>query len=271
MSAKAPSFTKSSIVIDKTLLPTIPEDEEFPVEAEAASLALSCGVVYLAVGKKYVQEAIESARSFRKYNPDIPITIHSDHSKLLTDSYSDLFQTIHHVSLEPMRKGKYKTAPYAKLNKIKAMASFPYDVTLYLDCDTKIRRPIKELFTLGQSYDICIANSPKLDKTRVPYRLVSYRRKGAYNSGVVVFNRNERVTNLFKEWLADCQRDKNIYLTGKGKFYDQPKLVALLNRSNSPIKLKVIPNTVYNVRHTMLKKVKQDGLYPKVKIIHRHK
>lgn len=234
------------------------------------------GVVYLAFGKKYIHEAIASARSFKKFHPKVGITIWSDEAKMLQERFGgNLFQNVVQVDLDEYRRGNYRVAPYAKLNKIMAMRSFPYQVTLYLDCDTKVKKPIGELFKWGTQHDICIANSPKLDKTVRPFRLVNYRRKGAYNSGVVVFREGEAVAKLFDRWLALCYQDKNIYQKGVNgskakKFYDQPKLVKLLNQKNRGVSVRVIPNTLYNVRHTMIPTMRKEGILKKTKIIHKH-
>ena len=106
---------------------------------------LSWGIVYSAVGLNYNQEAITSAKSVKRFHPDAKITIYSDHPKFLESKFKNLFHRIRPIDIKPIKIDKYKVAPYAKLQK-KAMSSFPYDITLYLDCDTKVYKPIKELF-----------------------------------------------------------------------------------------------------------------------------
>lgn len=231
----------------------------------------SYGIVYSAVGRLYNQEAIASAKSVHKYHK-INITIFTDDPSFIRrHNTNNLFHKIHKIDTSPIKKLGYKVAPYAKIQKIKAMASFPYDITLYLDCDTKIKGSISDLF---KKYiidkDMCIAHSPYLDKTQRPFRLVKYERPKAYNSGVIVYQKNENMTNLFRRWLKKVERDPNIYQKGKGKFYDQPKLVSLLNESGSNIKMRVIPNVIYNVRHTMVNKMKRDNIMKKAKIVHHH-
>lgn len=247
-----------------TIKPNLEEQEH--TSPPLQSPPKTFGVIYLACGKKYVQEAIKSARSFKRFHPKIPITIHTD-SAPLARSYPNLFNRVIRVS--PKKPGM-KIAPAAKLNKIKAMASSPYDVTLYLDCDTKILKPIGELFEMGKNYDLMIANSPMLDKTIVPYRLVSYVRPKAYNSGVIVYRKNEKIQNLFTSWLRKSKKDPKIWEKNKGSFFDQPKLVSLLNRPDPGINFKVIPNVLYNARHTMIPRLKSQRLYKNVKIIHTH-
>jgi lipopolysaccharide biosynthesis glycosyltransferase len=161
-------------------------------------------------------------------------------------------------------------AAYAKLEKIKAIRDSPYEVTLYLDCDTVVLQPIGELFKKVSEYDMLIANSPHLDTSTKPYKLVALAKPNAYNSGVIVYQKNERTRQLFKDWLSLSSVDKNRLMKVRENFYDQPKLVKLLNSKNSQIKLKVIPNVIYNARHTMILRLKKQHLYSKVKIIHTH-
>lgn len=231
----------------------------------------SHGIIYSAVGRSYNKEAISSARSVKKIHPKIKITIFTDNPSFVKASASGLFHQIKKIDIKPMKQKGYKTAPYAKIQKIKNMSTFPYDITLYLDCDTKIKGPIKELFKkhiVGK--DMCIANSPHLDKSTRPFGLIKYRRHKAYNSGVIVYQKNDRTKELFRKWLKRAENDPNIYKSKSGKFYDQPKLVALLNRKENDIKLKVIPNTIFNVRHTMISKMVTDKIIQHAKIIHKH-
>jgi hypothetical protein len=250
---------------------TTPEelvDEQEP-EQEAQEnplLTKSCGVIYLAYGRKYIQEAVKSARSFKKFHQKIPISVYTDQIAMAV-RYPTLFSKV--VKLDPAKKG-FKVAAYAKLEKIKAMRDSPYEVTLYLDCDTVVLQPIGELFKKVSEHDMLIANSPHLDTTTKPYKLVAFAKPKAYNSGVIVYQRNERTARLFKEWLSLSAQDKNTLMKVRENFYDQPKLVKLLNSPTCQIKLKIIPNVIYNARHTMIPRLKKQHLYSKVKIIHTH-
>ncbi len=228
---------------------------------------LDRGVIISAVGDSYIKEAIHSAQRVRKLCPDLPITLYANKPKLV-GKHSKLFHQIHPIDISPIKNQGYKYAAYAKICKLRAMASFPYKTTLYLDTDTKVVSPIYELFE--GKFDISLANSPKLDKSKIPYRLVSYKRLGAYNSGVVIYRQNEKTNILFKRWIKMCLKDPARLKKSKTKFYDQPKLVKLLNNKPPLVTIKVIPNTIYNARHTMFKKLKKDKLWSKVKIFHSH-
>lgn len=229
-------------------------------------LTKTCGVIYLAYGKKYIMEAIKSARSFKKFHRGIPISVYTDHESTAA-RYPELFARV--VGLDPAKRG-FKISAYAKLEKIKAMRDSPYEVTLYLDCDTVVLKPIGELFKRVAGYDMMIANSPHLDTSQKPYRLVAFAKPKAYNSGVIMYQKNERMAKLFRGWLSLSSQDKNTLMKVRESFYDQPKLVKLLNSKKSDIKLKVIPNVIYNARHTMIPRLKKQHLYSKVKIIHTH-
>lgn len=240
------------------------------LEQKPAKSIITRGVIYSAINVSYVKEAISSAKSFKKVCPDIPITLYTDHPEAVDVASKSLFEHVIKIDMKEMKDKKIKIVPYAKLSKIRSMSTFPYDITLYLDCDTKVVRPIYELFELGKTNDIVIANSPKLDKSKKPYTLASYVWPKHYNSGMIIYSNNERVKQLFKSWQELVLKDKNIYTKYDGKFWDQPKLVELLNAPKSPIKLKVVVNTLYNARGSMLARMKKDGKYKTVKIVHKH-
>lgn len=227
----------------------------------------SRGVIYVAYGKSYVDEAIKSAKSLKKYNPELNITLYTNLPNLVQNDI--LFDKVFTISSKP---DHLKTAPYAKLNKIKAMSTFPYDLTLYLDCDTKVRQSIMELFDVSSfQSELMICNSPKLDKTQRPFKLIKYQRTNAYNSGVILYRNTVAITNLFKNWLELAEQDPKALTNNQGKFFDQPKLVKLLNDPQCPVIIKILPNTIYNARHTMFEKMKKDKIFNKAKIIHGHK
>lgn len=224
------------------------------------------GVVYSALGLKYIKEAIMSARSIKKHSKHLKITVFTDHPRIAKNS--GLFHRVYHVDTKDFQEFKLKWAPFAKLQKIRAMSTFPYDLTLYLDCDTHVVKPINELFKLVKERDMLICNQPKLDKSVKPYKLVKYQKKKTYNSGVILYKKNDRVKGLFEDWLKKAESDRRIYQKFGGKFFDQPKLVSLLNSKNNKVDFKVIPNTIYNARHTMIRKMKHDNILKKAKIIH---
>jgi len=267
-------IVKTDQVKTPELIPT-PEPEAKTPESKAKT-PKTMGVVYVAVGDSYIKELIKSARSFKKYMPKIPITAHASRPAML-HRHRNLFQHIHKIDVSPIKKGEYTTDPYAKFNKVKIMNTFPYDLTLYLDVDTEIRGDLRPLFrVLDQNkeniqYDLAMANSPLLDKSVRPYRMAKYVRPTMYNSGVVLYKKNQAMKNLFGRWLKRCEQVLSTKKARHRKLCDQSQLAILLNEKPSrPVKLKIVPNKVYNARHTMLPRIKKDGIYHKVKIVHKH-
>ena len=145
------------------------------------------------------------------------------------------------------------------------MNQFPYDINLYLDVDTRVRRKIGNMFKKLDrgNFDLAIANSPRLNKKVVPYQLVEYTKKKSYNSGVIIYKKNDKVRQAFQLWLNKCQQKVHLR-----KLDDQSELQMIINRQLSPLKVKIISNKKYNARHTMIPQLKRDGLYSKVKITH---
>lgn len=240
------------------------------VMSESENVSETFGIVISAVMVNYTLEAIKSAKNIKKVSPNIPITLHTSHPLLIDNKTKCYFDKIITIDISNLKKSGYKVAAYAKICKIKAMKSFPYDTTLYLDCDTKIVKSIDELFNLEIKYDISICNSPWLDKTKIPYKLVKYQKPKAYNSGVILYKNNPKINKLFEQWISLCQKDEARLQKSNNKFFDQPKLVNLLNKNDLNIIINVLPNTIYNARHTMFKKLKKDKLWNNVKIFHSH-
>lgn len=230
----------------------------------------SYGIIISAVMVNYTLEAIKCTKNIKKVSPNISVTLHTSHPDIIDKSTTKLFDKIVKIDISLMKKSGYKTAAFAKICKIKAMSSFPYNRTLYLDCDTKVVKPIDEIFNIDTNTDIAICNSPWLDKNTIPYKLIKYQKPNAYNSGVILYRNNHKIQNMFTQWVELCEKDIARLQSSNIKFFDQPKLVKILSKKDNIINIKVLPNTIYNARHTMFRKLKKDKLWSKVKIFHSH-
>ncbi len=79
------------------------------------------GILYIAIGKKHVEEARYSAETARTYSR-LPVT-------LITNVEG--VEGFDYVHLIPV-------AEYDPLEKIRGIASFPFAQTLFLDTDTRV-------------------------------------------------------------------------------------------------------------------------------------
>jgi Nucleotide-diphospho-sugar transferase len=197
---------------------------------------MSTGVIYVATGKPYIQEASISADSLKKKMPNLNTTIFSDEA--LTDKCFD-----NCVVIESTGNGY--------LDKIVGMLKSPYTDTLFLDSDTFICDDFSELFTLLDKYDIgAIHAEHRAGKNQLgdSYSYQDLQDEDGkfifpiYNTGVILYRQSPQVSQFFNEWisLADRQmKEKGLY------FGDQPAFHALLHKSNLR---EVILTPEYNCR-----------------------
>src|SRR4051794_36940264 len=90
-----------------------------------------CGILYVATGQNYLDEAEHSARSVRRVSPELPLAIVSD-----CVPSQELFDV--HLQI---------TRPeYSFIDKIGALALSPFEKTLFLDTDTFAMGPLANIF-----------------------------------------------------------------------------------------------------------------------------
>jgi len=145
------------------------------------------GVLYIAFGENFIKEMLFSAESLKKHNPNLPITVFSDIP--VNSEFVDTWIPIKVGHLRP---------------KIDYIDKTPYEQTLFLDTDTIIDYNIEDMFELLDNFDF--AGTHDLARKRIKYSNVmpEYRdipyAFSELNTGVLVFKKNEKVMNLFKDW-----------------------------------------------------------------------
>lgn len=179
------------------------------------------GVLYIASGSEYIDEATVSANSVKE-NMDVPITLVSDRnvSEPCFDTVicSDNFY-------------------YHYGDSVLQIPELPYQKTLLLDTDTILYETVSELFELVDEFDIAastIADGRFTLSEKVPEPFPEY------NTGVVLFKKNQRTSEFIKEW-------KNVYqeYLDDGVRMNQPSFRETLYRSS--LRVATIP-TEYNCR-----------------------
>lgn len=196
---------------------------------------LENGVIYIATGKElFLKEAMISAKSVRKYNNGIGISIFVDEKNKFED-IENLFDSIHFVQNPEFGFG----------DKIYAMINTPYKKTIYLDCDTIVAGNISEIFSMLEEYDLATSNPPFKNKNYKP---------DSFQAGIVFYRMNEVVKKFLKLWNENYDRinDGN----------DQPSFRRMLLQL--PISLFIFPPN-YNFRSPFASYV--NG---KIKIFHDH-
>ncbi len=147
------------------------------------------GVLYAASGAAHVAVAARSARSVRKNNPGLGITLFSDsHPGALAEAFD---------TVEIIDKGHSRS-------KVDVVGRTPYDETLMLDNDTLVRADLSDMFDLLARFDIAIAgvycwDRPTHQKTaniRLPHSFVEP------NTGVVLFRKSDKMLDFMEKWRA---------------------------------------------------------------------
>jgi hypothetical protein len=150
----------------------------------------SNGIIYVASGTSYIEEACQSARSVKKHMPNMPITLFT-HTSIEDTVFDDV------VLDERLGSGR---SP--KEGKVGCLSRSPYDRTLYLDTDTYVCTDICDIFTLLDTFDLAVAHDP----ARLYYSGGEYPSNlpesfPELNTGVILYkNTSKNVVNLLSSW-----------------------------------------------------------------------
>ena len=229
---------------------------------------MSTGIIFIAYGKKYVEEAIFSAKSAKKHNPQYPITLFTD------------------ASVSDPVFNKVKIIEKDKIHircKVDIIYQSPYEKTLFLDTDTMVNYPFQEMFTILDKFDISLAHDfarkrTLKDKSKAPggygfathpdYQNIPYAFP-EYNTGVILFQKNKKTQKFFQNWA------KTYHKMEKLTPYDQPSFRITL--WNSDLRVHTLP-LEYNRRAKDTRekniKYKKMGIFTeehlKTRIFHFH-
>ena len=140
------------------------------------------GIVYVAFGERYCEEARRSLTSLRK--------VSSVSTAVVTDQpWSQGAIPDHFVIREPVRS--FRAKPLCIYN------SSPFDNTLFLDTDTILGSDPTPAFGLLDHYDIGVNFGGARLKNEDSLAFHSQ-----CNSGVILFKRNDAVAMAMRDWLA---------------------------------------------------------------------
>lgn len=168
------------------------------------------GVLYIATGQKYLNEAITSAKSVRESNKNLSIALATDISVIEADIFDDIL----HVS----------SSGNGYLDKIIHMASTPFERTIFLDTDTYVNGSLLPLFTILERFDLAICHAPYREIYQLEHVPITFPE---LNTGMLAYRSCEGVLNLFKSWREVHEKE---YLSKE--IHDQPALREVLYQSN---------------------------------------
>lgn len=181
---------------------------------------MSKGVIYIANGRKYIDEAMQSARSLKDKMPGMHVTIFSNE-----DIKSPYFDNVIVTKDDTLSRECPHMAKQIYIDKS------PYDRTLFLDTDTYICSDISDIFDILEKFDIA-ASHAALRVTRkdslVPKTFPEL------SSGVIVFKKSPEISRLFAEWFS-LYKEHRTGIDGKCIVMDQPTFREALYRSDAKI------------------------------------
>jgi hypothetical protein len=188
----------------------------------------SVGVIYVAIGPRFVPEASLSANSVRRFLPDVPILLFTDQAIEAAHGFDATVQL-------------HAPHPKVHINKLIAMTQSPFEKTLLLDTDTYVCADISDLFAMLERFDIAMSQ----DRA---YREVFPANSGVpdgfveFNQGVIAFRRSDAAREALQEalsWTETLHARSGVYP------YDQaPLRIALFH---SEVRVATLP-LEYNCR-----------------------
>jgi len=190
---------------------------------------MSIGVIYIVVNKKkdssdngtirsQYNPAVVSAKSVKKYHPDLNITLYSN----LDIEFDDVFDNI-------VKVDKLETHHMIWQKKWEYLSMSPYDISLHLDADTYACDDFSEIFQLMDHFDMSIPMSPHYFSRSIRGVPVCFPELAG---GVVLWKKNDK-TKKFIEDMIEELKFKRRYCT------DELYIRKLLY--NSDIRYSVLP------------------------------
>ena len=145
------------------------------------------GLLYIATGDDYVNEAINNMQRSRPF-------IGSRKSCIVTDRPSPLLYTVFDI----VKKHPFPTFSYE--DKILPLLDLPFKRTLFLDTDACLISPIDDLFKYSCSFSVAAVTAPVRHPPgwTDPNPPLTFPE---YNTGVLFLQRSYHVHRLILNWL----------------------------------------------------------------------
>ncbi|WP_238365126.1 hypothetical protein [Mesobacterium pallidum] len=181
------------------------------------------GVIYVAVGGDYVDLAVQSAESVKRWNPGLAVDLVTDVAQR-----PEVFDAVH-------------VAPSSHPRVyLECLGAARFERVLYLDADTLALAPFGDLFDIADRFPLALAHDVRRRSALVkegggPYAFPQM------NSGVMLYRQGARMQAFFDAWKARYD--------ALGLLRDQVSLKQLLWEGELPFY--VLPPE-FNLRRTTL-------------------
>jgi len=188
----------------------------------------NCGVIYVATGRRHLDEMLVSVSSLRQQMPGLPVVLFTDQAEIP----AGVFDEIRILT----------NAQHSFVDKIAPLCESPFEKTLFLDTDTFLCGEVGDLFDLLERFDLAVTHAPfRHDR---PFSTPTCFAE--LNTGVMVYRNTSAVRELFQRWLELYKQE--VGETGKLDS-DQPAFRAAMYQSPQ-VSLYVLPSE-YNLRTVM--------------------
>lgn len=143
------------------------------------------GALYVAEGPDYAALAVQSLRTLRQQEPDLPVHIATDQPGLAAH-----FDAVHPIPTASRRA------------KIAAMAASPFDRTLFLDCDTLVVGPLSDGFALLDRFPLALTHDVRRSSALIEtgWQADAPATFPQHNSGVMFYRKAPETDRFFADW-----------------------------------------------------------------------
>lgn len=150
---------------------------------------LNKGIILIAsVSLAYYKAAVRCAISIKDHYPDAKITLFA-HEEFVNDNDRFLFENV------------ITGIPVHSRAKLWALDKTPYDITLYLDCDTEIwHEDISQIFDLIGDSDIAITNIREYAGKGTK---VSNTENMVYHCGMFLYRKTKKTLEFMRKWWSE--------------------------------------------------------------------
>jgi hypothetical protein len=175
---------------------------------------MSDGIIYIATGKKYIQEACQSVASLKAQMPQVSVTLFADEA--IESPHFDQVIVI-------------KNPQYGFIDKIVYMNQSPYDRTIFIDTDTYICDDLSDLFMLLDRFDIAVSHEAQRGERLIDGVPECFPE---LNTGVIPFRKSPAMEQFLYDWLTlfkeGMQSKRSLYR----QYNDQPAFQEALYHSD---------------------------------------
>lgn len=176
------------------------------------------GVVYIATGDQFVEEAKISADSVKAVMPDVSITLFTDQ-----EANAEIFDNIIQINGPRHDFG----------DQVYYIDQTPYKRTIFLDSDSYLDESIEDVFDVLDEFDIAASQDTRnYSSTRIDFEDIERIPDcfSEYNSGVVAFRKNSATQDFFEIWKEAYEE-----VVDRGQIHNQAAFRYALYHSDTRI------------------------------------